>query len=135
MFSDLEGKVRFDKETNASYIDMELDNHYFQQQKINNERFLDSWEVIGDHLHEQIECFRPTTIKSKKKPAFGEPDSVHITTDAEYVICIGENLEATAAATIAAEGETGREAGSAGVTAPTRRRRIYMKAYLMPWEN
>jgi hypothetical protein len=33
MLSDLEGKVRFDKETNASYIDMELDNHYFQQQK------------------------------------------------------------------------------------------------------
>jgi hypothetical protein len=51
MFSDLEGKVRFDKETNASNIDMELDNHYFQQQKIKNERFLDSWEVIGDHLH------------------------------------------------------------------------------------
>jgi hypothetical protein len=57
MFSDLEGKVRFDKETNASYIGMELDHHYFQQQKVNNERFLDSWDVIGDHLHEQIECF------------------------------------------------------------------------------
>jgi hypothetical protein len=64
MFSDLECKVRSDKETNASYIDMELDNHYFQQQKMNNERFLDSWELIGDHLHEQLECFRPTTIKS-----------------------------------------------------------------------
>jgi hypothetical protein len=36
MFSDLEGKVRFDKETNASCIDMELDHHYFQQQKVNN---------------------------------------------------------------------------------------------------
>jgi hypothetical protein len=71
---------------------MELDHHYFQQQKANNERFLDSWDVIGVHLHEQIECFRPTTIKSEKKPAFGEPDSVHITTDGEYVICIGENL-------------------------------------------
>jgi hypothetical protein len=73
---------------------MELDNHYFQQQKINNERFLDSWEVMGDHLHEQIECFRPTTIKPEKKPAFGEPNNVHITTNGEYVICIciGENL-------------------------------------------
>jgi hypothetical protein len=91
MCSDLEGKVRFDKETNASQINMELDNHHFQQQKINNERFLDSWEVIGDHLHEQMECFRPTTTKSEKKPAFGEPDSVHITTDGEYVICICEN--------------------------------------------
>jgi hypothetical protein len=77
MFSDLEGKVRFDKDTNVSYIDKELDNHYFQQQKIKNERFLDSWEVIGDHLHEQIECFRPTTTKSEKKPAFGEPDTVY----------------------------------------------------------
>jgi hypothetical protein len=50
------------------------------------------WDVIGDHLHEQIECFRPTTPKSEKKPAFGEPDSVHITTDGDYIICIGENL-------------------------------------------
>jgi ribosome-associated toxin RatA of RatAB toxin-antitoxin module len=33
MFSDLEGKVRFDKETNASYIDMELDHHYFSNKK------------------------------------------------------------------------------------------------------
>jgi hypothetical protein len=72
MFSDLEGKIRIDRETNASYIDMELDHHYFQQQKVNNERFQDSWDVIGDHLPEQIECFRPTTPKSEKKPAFGD---------------------------------------------------------------
>jgi hypothetical protein len=68
MFSDLEGKVRFDKETNASYIDMELDHHYFQQQKVNNERFLDSWDVIGDHLHEQMECFRPTSPNQRRSP-------------------------------------------------------------------
>jgi hypothetical protein len=34
----------------------------------------------------------PQKFKSEKTPAFGEPDSVHITTDGEYVICIGENL-------------------------------------------
>jgi hypothetical protein len=34
----------------------------------------------------------PHNNQTREKPAFGEPDSEHINTDGEYVICIGENL-------------------------------------------
>jgi hypothetical protein len=47
-------------------------------------------------LADQIECFRPDTDKAKpeRKPAPGEPDSVHITTEGEYIISRGNTLHA-----------------------------------------
>eukprot|EP00962_Isochrysis_galbana_P025734 scaffold7961_cov115-Isochrysis_galbana.AAC.4 len=48
-FSDREGSCHFTKEENQSYIDTDLDHHYFQNKKINNERFLATWDVITQH--------------------------------------------------------------------------------------
>jgi hypothetical protein len=48
LYSDIEGKVPFTQEDNEKYIDTEHKYHYFQNKKINNERFLNSWVMGGD---------------------------------------------------------------------------------------
>jgi hypothetical protein len=42
LYSDREGKVPFTQEDNEKYIDTENNYHYFQNKKINYERFLNS---------------------------------------------------------------------------------------------
>jgi hypothetical protein len=54
LYSDREGKVPFTQEDNETYIDTENNYHYFQNKKINNERFLNSWEVTVKHTKEHI---------------------------------------------------------------------------------
>jgi hypothetical protein len=54
LYSDREGKVPFTQEDNEKYIDTENNYHYFQNKKINNERFLNSWEVTVKHTKEHI---------------------------------------------------------------------------------
>jgi hypothetical protein len=55
LYSDREGKVLFTQEDNEKHIDTEHNYHYFQNKKINNERFLNSWEVTVKHTKEHIQ--------------------------------------------------------------------------------
>jgi hypothetical protein len=63
------GHAEFTKEDNSLYIDTELDHHYFQEMKINNESFLNSWDDVLAHLHAHIIPFLPS--KQRKEKAKG----------------------------------------------------------------
>jgi hypothetical protein len=91
LYSDREGKIPFTQEDNEKYIDTENDYHYFQNKKMNNELFLKSWEVIGQHTKEHIQPFPADKLKKPKPKANepGEPDSVRITTCGRYILFIG----------------------------------------------
>jgi hypothetical protein len=49
LYSDSKGETIYTKEENEQYIDTEREFHYFQGKKLNNDRFLNSWEHIGNH--------------------------------------------------------------------------------------
>jgi hypothetical protein len=87
--SDREGEVPFTQENNENYIDAENNYHYFQNKKINNERFLNSWEVIVKHTKEHIQPFPADKPRKPKAKELGEPDSVRITTSGLYILFIG----------------------------------------------
>eukprot|EP00962_Isochrysis_galbana_P038962 scaffold13918_cov122-Isochrysis_galbana.AAC.1 len=70
-FSDREGKRHYTKDENRSYIDTELDYHYFQNKKINNERFLASWDTITQHCDTNIIPFQSSKQKKPTPPARG----------------------------------------------------------------
>jgi hypothetical protein len=70
LYSDREGKVPFTQEDNEKYIDTENNYHYFQNKKINNERFLNSWEMGGDSeaykgAHSAVPCRQTKEAQSK----------------------------------------------------------------------
>eukprot|EP00962_Isochrysis_galbana_P004716 scaffold1301_cov135-Isochrysis_galbana.AAC.1 len=89
-FSDREGKRHYTKDENRSYIDTELDYHYFQNKRINNERFLASWDTITQHCDTNIIPFQPSNQKKPNVPARGGPENIQITTEGEYVLHIEE---------------------------------------------
>jgi predicted glycosyltransferase involved in capsule biosynthesis len=70
LYSDREGTVPFTQEVNEKYIDTENNYHYLQNKKINNERFVDSWEVIVKHTKEHIQ---PFPADKPRKPKAREP--------------------------------------------------------------
>eukprot|EP00962_Isochrysis_galbana_P018053 scaffold5194_cov131-Isochrysis_galbana.AAC.1 len=65
-----------------------MDYHYFQNKKINNERFLTSWETITQHCDTNITPFQSTKYKKPTPPARGGPDKIQVTTEGEYIIYI-----------------------------------------------
>jgi hypothetical protein len=89
LYSDREGKVPFTQEDNEKYIDTENNYHYSQNKKINNERFLNSWEVTMKHIKEHIQPFFADKPRKHKAKEPGEPDSVRITTSGHYVLFVG----------------------------------------------
>jgi hypothetical protein len=89
LYSDREGKAPFTQEDNEKYIDTENNYHYFQIKKINNERFLHSWEVIVKHTKEHVQPFPAYKPKKPKANKPGKPDSVRITTSGLYILFIG----------------------------------------------
>jgi hypothetical protein len=84
LYSDREGKVPFTQEDNERYIDTENNYHYVQDQKIINERFLNSWEVTVKHTKEHIQPFPADKPRKPKAKEPGEPDSLRITTSGHY---------------------------------------------------
>eukprot|EP00962_Isochrysis_galbana_P021445 scaffold6328_cov131-Isochrysis_galbana.AAC.1 len=95
-FSDRVGARHYTKEDNQAYIDTDLDHHYFQNKKINNERFLDSWEIITQHCDAKIVPFQSTKHNKPPPPARGSPEHIQITTDGEYIIYFeGQPFKAT----------------------------------------
>jgi hypothetical protein len=89
LYSDREGKVAFTRKDNENYIDIENNCHYFRNEKINNERFLISWEVTVKHTKEHIQPFLADKPRKPKAKEPGEPDSVRITTSVLYIHFIG----------------------------------------------
>jgi len=67
----LSEQQHFTKEENRAYIDTEFDYHYFQNKKINNERFLDSWEIITQHCDTNKVLFQ-SNKHNKPMPPPGE---------------------------------------------------------------
>ena len=67
-----------------------MDHHYFQNKKPNNERFLDSWEIITQHCDTNIVPFQSTKQNKPSPPTRGSPTHVQITTDGEYIIYIDD---------------------------------------------
>jgi hypothetical protein len=67
LYSDREGKVPFTQDDNEKYIDTENNYHYYQNQKIDNERFLNSWEVRVKHTKEHIQPFPADNQGSPKQ--------------------------------------------------------------------
>jgi hypothetical protein len=58
LYSDREGTVPFTQEVNEKYIDTDREQlPLFSEQKNNDERFLNSWEVIVKHTKEHIQPF------------------------------------------------------------------------------
>jgi hypothetical protein len=55
------GKGTLHQEDNEKYIDTDNNYHYFQNKKINNERFLNSWEVTMKHTYSDREGKVPFT--------------------------------------------------------------------------
>ena len=88
-FSDREGSCHFTKEENQSYIDTDLDRHYFQNKKINNERFLVTWDVITQHCDTTIVPFHPTKGRKPTPPVRDSPEQIRITTEGEYILYLG----------------------------------------------
>jgi hypothetical protein len=66
-YSDREGKVLFTQEDNEKYIHTENNYHDFQNTKINNERFLNSWEVTVKHTKEHIQLFPADKPRNPKQ--------------------------------------------------------------------
>jgi len=91
-FSDRVGVRHYTKEENQAYIDTDLDHHYFQNKRINNERFLDSWDIIiiTQHCDTNIVPFQSTKHNKPSPPARGSPAHVQITTDGEYILYIDD---------------------------------------------
>jgi hypothetical protein len=85
-FSDRRGQTEFTKKDNNLYIDTELDYHYFQEMKITNESFLNSWYDVLARLHAHIMSFPPSNQRKETAKGPGEPNEVRITTDGEYVL-------------------------------------------------
>jgi hypothetical protein len=77
------------QEDNEKYIDTKNNYNYFQNQKINNERFLNSWEVTVKHTKEHIQLFPADKPRKPKAKEPREPDSVRISTSGHYVLLIG----------------------------------------------
>eukprot|EP00962_Isochrysis_galbana_P008715 scaffold2424_cov122-Isochrysis_galbana.AAC.1 len=80
-FSDREGTRHFTREENQSYIDTDSDHPYFQNKKINNERFLASWDEMTHHCDTTMATFPPTKTKKPTPPVRGDPELIQITTD------------------------------------------------------
>jgi hypothetical protein len=77
------------KEENEQYIDTEREFHYFQGKKLNNDRFLNSWEDIGKHIKENVITFSPVIQKGTKlREKQDSPDQVRINTEGEYILFI-----------------------------------------------
>jgi hypothetical protein len=57
--------------------------------KINNERFLNSWEVTVNHTKEHIQPFSADKPRKPKAKEPGEPDSVRITISGLYILFMG----------------------------------------------
>jgi predicted DNA-binding WGR domain protein len=92
LYSDREGKIPFTQDDNGKYIDTECDHHYFQNKKINNECFLNSWEVIGKHTKEHIQPFpasgQSKEAKNKRARARGTGLSSYNNKREIYSLCI-----------------------------------------------
>jgi hypothetical protein len=88
LYADRDGRVPFTREDNAQYLDTETDHHYSQNKKIDNDRFLRTWEVIIDHSKQHIQPFCADKERRLTNPPRGNKAAVRITTEGEYILII-----------------------------------------------
>jgi exonuclease III len=88
LYSNLECTQLYTNEENTLYIDTETSFHYFQNKKINNDKFLDSFSEIHRHMRDHITIHGPAKKRLPPPKGGGEPGVIRITTDGEYVIFI-----------------------------------------------